>query len=42
MSDRSDNSELPLRDRVLEKYSEENVTEPVLQVRLLVKNECDQ
>ena len=39
MADPSENSELSLRDRILEKYSEENVTEAVSQVRLLVKNE---
>lgn len=38
MSDFSDNSELSIRDRVLEKYSEENVTDAVSQVRSLVKN----
>lgn len=37
MSSHSDTNELSLRDRILEKYSEENVTEAVSQVRLLVK-----
>ncbi|HHD7854504.1 TPA: Tn3 family transposase, partial [Enterococcus faecium] len=39
MSSHSDTNELSLRDRILEKYSEENVTEAVSQVRLLVKND---
>ncbi|HIB1875500.1 TPA: Tn3 family transposase, partial [Enterococcus faecium] len=39
MSECSGNSETPIRDRILEKYSEESVTTAVSQVRQLVKND---
>lgn len=39
MSECSGNGEAPIRDRILEKYSEESVTTAVSQVRQLVKND---